>query len=247
MQISGISSGFMGFALAACVSAVCIESRGQICDHDEHHVLTGNLDDELQGVSNNIGYEHAFRHQIEPHGAPASSNCPDIQVTLMDVLQTKVFGTRSQLSCLVLDALWNDIVDAPLFSGLYYDGKMQAKTFEELVSFNYGETFLISGWEYSNLVAVYGEHFARVTFDLRITTECQNDGGDNRKYFHEQVQILAYCRGAEDKITELHRTQNNEANSTFLNQMSNDRSCLNAINVAWNGTFPPPPSICYHL
>lgn len=43
MQISGISSGFMGFALAACVSAVCIESRGQICDHDEHHVLTGNL------------------------------------------------------------------------------------------------------------------------------------------------------------------------------------------------------------
>lgn len=191
--------------------------------------------------------DHASSHQIEPYGPHASSNCPDIQVALMDVLQKKVFGTRSQLSCLFLDALWNDILDAPLFSGLYYDGKMLAKTFEELVSFNYGETFLISSWEYSNLAAVYGEHFARVTFDLHITTECQDDAGDNRKYFQEQVQFLAYCRGAENKITELHRTHSEEANSTFLHQASNDISCQEAIKVAWNGTFPPPPSICYHL
>ena len=193
-------------------------------------------------------YDQAFRHQIEPTGSHLSSNCPDIQVALLDVLQNQVFiGSRSHLNCLVLDAMWNEIVDASLFSGLHYDGKMQARTFEELVSFNYGETFLISAWEYSNPVTIYGEHFARVTFDLRIATECQGDAGNNHKYFHEQVQLLVYCRGAVDKITELHRTHNEAVISTFLHEISDKSSCQKVTIGAWNGTFPPPPSICYHL
>ena len=269
MLLSWIRSSLVVVALAASISAVYIGSGGQGGGEGEHYVLSGKIklqecnspmvhspahlveyDNRFQdtAVWMETGYEQSFLHQSESTGSHVSSNCPDIQVALLDVLQNQVFiGTRSQLSCLALDAVWNEIVDARLFSGLHYDGKMQARTFEELVSFNYGETFVISGWEYSNPVAIYGEHFARVTFDLRITTECQDDEGDNRKYFDEQVQILAYCRGAEDKITELHLTHNDEVNSTFLHEISSGRACQKAAIVAWNGTFPPPPSICYHL
>ena len=190
--------------------------------------------------------------QIETYGSPDTSNCPDIQIALMDVLQQEVLvDTDHRLSCSTLDETWDDIIDAPNFSGLYYDGDIQASTFEELVAFNYGEAFLITGWEYSNPVAFYGEHFARVTFDLTISTECKDEDGNNIKYTHEQCQFLAYCRGAENRITELHGTHIiQELKSMFVvsqGSSENSASCAAQMHSALNGTFPPPASICYHV
>ena len=202
-MLSWIRSSLVVVALAAAeISGVYIERGGRGVGAGEHYVLSEKItlkeynspmshtpaslleqDNPFQdtAIEMEIGYKQAFQHQNKPTESHVSSNCPDIQVALLDVLQNQVFvGTRSKLSCLALDAVWNEIVDASLFSGLHYDGKMQAKTFEELVSFNYGETSVISGWEYSNVVAIYGEHFARVTFDLRTTTECQDDEGDRK-------------------------------------------------------------------